>query len=110
MPYVALLFMMVCQEIATAPCKTVREAMRQNFSLTEVLTGGGKEAIPIFEIREERGTFQQMSRRLDGAAVKQYLLTDRAALLPTWTLGHRLQACRSSVSAVVVDAFVNNAG
>ena len=65
---------------------------------------------PNLGIREERGTFQDMSRQRDGASVKQYVLTDRVALLLTWTPSHRLQACRSGVSAVVVEAFVNHAG
>ena len=65
---------------------------------------------PQLRVREERSTFQDMSRQRDGASVKQYVLTDRAALLLTWTPGHRLQACRSGVSAVVVEAIVNHVG
>jgi len=36
--------------------------------------------------------------------------TDRAASLPAWMRETGSQACRSGVSVVAVEAFMNNAG
>jgi hypothetical protein len=38
------------------------------------------------------------------------MLTDQVASPPAWTPGHRVQACRSSESAIAAEALMNNAG
>jgi hypothetical protein len=38
------------------------------------------------------------------------MLTDRMASPPAWTLGYRVQACRSGESAIAAEALMNIAG
>jgi hypothetical protein len=38
------------------------------------------------------------------------MLTDRMASPPAWTPGYRVQTCRSGVSAIAAEAFMNIAG
>jgi hypothetical protein len=38
------------------------------------------------------------------------MLTDRAVSLPAWMRETDIQACRSGVSVVPVEAFMNNVG